>query len=415
MPEFDECYAVLRAHHRRARPRAGDARRDARARALERDRRGEGLPDPDRRRSRGASGRRRRSSRAAARAELGLPADAFVVGSFQKDGVGWGEGDEPKAIKGPDVLLDALVACARACSRSCTCCSPGRRAASSGAASNELGIPYVHRVLERYEEIALPLRGPRRLRRPVAPGGRAEGRARGDGERRAGRDDARRAGAGARRGRRQRAGSSTSRTPRRSQTAIVAAAGSKELVAAGLRDGRGERLLRPARRSGGGSSTASSSMRERVPWAVRAPGAAGTERASRRLRLVLGELPRLARDRSNAAASRGDGGLLRLRADARPGRRRLRRLRQVLAARASRSRTRRATSTSSTSARAACRSTRGRSRGSHRRRGAAFVWNQNGVAYPGLVRRRLGAREPAARAPAPRRRPRRLPERRSAS
>jgi glycosyltransferase involved in cell wall biosynthesis len=43
--------------------------------------------------------------RAAARSELGLPESAFVVGSFQKDGVGWGEGLEPKLIKGPDVLL----------------------------------------------------------------------------------------------------------------------------------------------------------------------------------------------------------------------------------------------------------------------------------------------------------------------
>jgi glycosyltransferase involved in cell wall biosynthesis len=44
-------------------------------------------------------------SRAAARRALRLPESAFVVGSFQKDGVGWGEGLEPKLIKGPDVLL----------------------------------------------------------------------------------------------------------------------------------------------------------------------------------------------------------------------------------------------------------------------------------------------------------------------
>ncbi len=36
---------------------------------------------------------------------LGLPESAFVVGSFQKDGVGWGDGLEPKLIKGPDVLI----------------------------------------------------------------------------------------------------------------------------------------------------------------------------------------------------------------------------------------------------------------------------------------------------------------------
>ena len=46
--------------------------------------------------------------RASARAALGLPLDAFVVGSFQKDGVGSGDGLEPKTIKGPDVLVEAL-------------------------------------------------------------------------------------------------------------------------------------------------------------------------------------------------------------------------------------------------------------------------------------------------------------------
>ncbi len=48
------------------------------------------------------------ATRARAREELGLPASAFVAGSFQKDGVGWGEGLEPKLIKGPDVLVAAL-------------------------------------------------------------------------------------------------------------------------------------------------------------------------------------------------------------------------------------------------------------------------------------------------------------------
>jgi glycosyltransferase involved in cell wall biosynthesis len=39
---------------------------------------------------------------------LGLPETAFVAGSFQKDGVGFGEGLEPKLVKGPDVLVSAL-------------------------------------------------------------------------------------------------------------------------------------------------------------------------------------------------------------------------------------------------------------------------------------------------------------------
>lgn len=47
-------------------------------------------------------------ARAEAREALGLPSSALVVGSFQKDGVGWGEGLEPKLIKGPDVFVAVL-------------------------------------------------------------------------------------------------------------------------------------------------------------------------------------------------------------------------------------------------------------------------------------------------------------------
>ena len=46
--------------------------------------------------------------RAASRASLGIADDAFVVGSFQKDGVGLGDGFEPKLVKGPDALIESL-------------------------------------------------------------------------------------------------------------------------------------------------------------------------------------------------------------------------------------------------------------------------------------------------------------------
>lgn len=39
------------------------------------------------------------------RKELGIPLDRIVFGSFQKDGVGWGDGMEPKLIKGPDIFV----------------------------------------------------------------------------------------------------------------------------------------------------------------------------------------------------------------------------------------------------------------------------------------------------------------------
>ena len=48
------------------------------------------------------------AARAAARARFRIPAEARVVGSFQKDGVGWGDGLEPKRVKGPDVFLSVI-------------------------------------------------------------------------------------------------------------------------------------------------------------------------------------------------------------------------------------------------------------------------------------------------------------------
>ena len=43
-----------------------------------------------------------------ARKRFGLPESAVVIGSFQKDGVGWGEGMQPKRIKGPDVFVEVV-------------------------------------------------------------------------------------------------------------------------------------------------------------------------------------------------------------------------------------------------------------------------------------------------------------------
>ena len=59
---------------------------------------------------------------AGARKELGIPESAFVVGSFQKDGVGLGEGLEPKQIKGPDTLVAVLERLREHAFRSSSCC-----------------------------------------------------------------------------------------------------------------------------------------------------------------------------------------------------------------------------------------------------------------------------------------------------
>lgn len=48
-----------------------------------------------------------------ARERFGIKPDEIVIGSFQKDGEGWGAGDVPKLIKGPDLFVAAIERLAR--------------------------------------------------------------------------------------------------------------------------------------------------------------------------------------------------------------------------------------------------------------------------------------------------------------
>jgi len=77
--------------------------------------------------------------RAAIRASLGLPPDAFVVGSFQRD-----EDDQgrPKAVKGPDVLVDALARARREAPVHALLTGPTRGFVRSRLEA--LGVPYTH-------------------------------------------------------------------------------------------------------------------------------------------------------------------------------------------------------------------------------------------------------------------------------
>ena len=51
---------------------------------------------------------RNKTQKVAIRKKLGIPQSIFLIGSFQKDGVGWENGLEPKLIKGPDIFLKIL-------------------------------------------------------------------------------------------------------------------------------------------------------------------------------------------------------------------------------------------------------------------------------------------------------------------
>lgn len=81
--------------------------------------------------------------RDAARARLGLPARAVVLGSFQKDGVGWDDGAVPKLIKGPDVFLDVVERIHRALPVTVLLTGPARGYVKDGL--QRRGVPFVHR------------------------------------------------------------------------------------------------------------------------------------------------------------------------------------------------------------------------------------------------------------------------------
>ncbi len=93
------------------------------------------------------------TARAKAREVLGLPASAFVVGSFQKDGVGWGEGLEPKLIKGPDTLVAAVERLQERVPELVVLLTGPAR----GYVRRDLeqrGIPYRHAVARSRDEVA---------------------------------------------------------------------------------------------------------------------------------------------------------------------------------------------------------------------------------------------------------------------
>jgi glycosyltransferase involved in cell wall biosynthesis len=86
------------------------------------------------------------------RDRLGIAQSAIVVGSFQKDGNGWGAGLEPKLIKGPDVLLRALTILQASI--------PGLVVLLSGPARgyvrrglDQAGISHVHAMAGTYREM----------------------------------------------------------------------------------------------------------------------------------------------------------------------------------------------------------------------------------------------------------------------
>jgi glycosyltransferase involved in cell wall biosynthesis len=86
------------------------------------------------------------------RDQFGIPQSATVVGSFQKDGVGWGDGLEPKLIKGPDIFVKAMTALkSRIPELYVVLSGPARGYVKAGL--EKQGISYRHFNLPRYADI----------------------------------------------------------------------------------------------------------------------------------------------------------------------------------------------------------------------------------------------------------------------
>ncbi len=87
------------------------------------------------------------------REKLNIPEGAMVIGSFQKDGIGWGEGLEPKLIKGPDIFIKVIEKLKKEI--------PNIHVLLSGPARGfvkteltKLGVPFTHQYYSDYKKVA---------------------------------------------------------------------------------------------------------------------------------------------------------------------------------------------------------------------------------------------------------------------
>lgn len=85
------------------------------------------------------------------RKKLGLKDNDLAIGSFQKDGIGWSEGEYPKLIKGPDIFVKTVELIAKDLPIKVILTGPAR-----GYIKKELykrNIRFKHIFLKNYEDI----------------------------------------------------------------------------------------------------------------------------------------------------------------------------------------------------------------------------------------------------------------------
>ena len=90
--------------------------------------------------------------RARIREWLNIPETAYCIGSFQKDGVGWGDGLSPKWVKGPDIFLEVIRRLRHEHELCVLLTGPARGYVKKGL--DEMGVQYRHVYLKDYREMA---------------------------------------------------------------------------------------------------------------------------------------------------------------------------------------------------------------------------------------------------------------------
>ena len=86
------------------------------------------------------------------RAQLSIENDTIVLGYFQKDGNGWGEGNEPKLIKGPDVFCNVVEKLAHKYKIHVILSGPARGYVKRRLEA--MRVPFSHFVFEEAKQVA---------------------------------------------------------------------------------------------------------------------------------------------------------------------------------------------------------------------------------------------------------------------
>ncbi|MGI6314836.1 MAG: glycosyltransferase family 4 protein [Patescibacteria group bacterium] len=85
------------------------------------------------------------------RNKLNLPNDKIIIGSFQKDGQGWGEGLKPKLEKGPDIFCDVVEKMSKEKNIHILLTGPARGYVKKRL--DEIGVSYTHNYIKNYLNI----------------------------------------------------------------------------------------------------------------------------------------------------------------------------------------------------------------------------------------------------------------------